>query len=261
MLEDRKDKEAEFHNKLRDELLKTNKDSYDFLTSNSKFYSIVRSSRSFVNKIILENCRGKKILDYCCGNGRFSIFLAKNSVEVYGIDISEVSIENAKRAAVQEGIEKNTNFYVMDAEATQFPNNYFDIIVCYGVLHHLNIDRAFKELARIVKPEGVVICDEPLIYNPIFQFYRRKTPHLRSEWETDHILSKKEIDLSRKYFQEMKELRFFHLTTLIATPFRNTFLFKPLLSFFEVLDSAILRLPLLKWLSWQVVFVVGKPKK
>jgi len=255
----RKQKEAEFHNKVRDERLRTNKEEYTKLTLNKKFYYITRKNREFVNNLLLKN-KDEKVLDYCCGNGDFTIFLAKNGVESVGIDISDISIQNAKNAALREGVEQRASFFVRDAEATQFLENSFDIITCLGVLHHLDTKKAFQELSRILKPNGRVVCNEPLIYNPIFQLYRKMTPSLRTKWETEHILSKKDIELANNYFGNI-EIHFFHLATLFAVPFRNLSGFSFLLGVLEKIDSIILKLPFLKWWAWQIVFILSDPKK
>ena len=193
----RKQREAEFHNLVRDEGLKEDDEEYKRLTANKKFYSITRTSDAFVHDWILQKGRGKKVLDYCCGDGYRSVFFAKNGVNAVGIDISDVSIENCRTRAWQEGVSARTEFFVMDAERTEFPDNTFDAAACIGVLHHLDTEKAFRELARIVKKEGGVICNEPIAYNPLFQLYRRATPHLRTEWETHHILGKKDFDRAK----------------------------------------------------------------
>ncbi len=260
MIEERKNKEAEFHDTLRHEKLKDNSLEFERLTSNYKFYSITRESQNFVDKFLIKNCSGKKVLDYCCGEGKISIFLAENGADAFGIDISPVSIQNAKAGAKKRGL-KNASFFVMDAEKLEFGDNFFDLIICSGVLHHLNIGKAYQELFRIINPGGKVICVEPLAYNPIFQFYRKKTPQLRTEWEAEHILKRKDIKLAEKYFGKV-EKRFFHLFVLLAIPFRNVpFIFNPLLDFLGFIDSLILRLPLIKWWAWQIVYILSRPKK
>ena len=260
MIEERKNKEAEFHNKLRDERLKEDSQKYRYLTSNIKFYSITRKSQKFVDDFLIKNCLDKRVLDYCCGDGDLTIFLAENGAEAFGIDISPVSIQNAKEKAKNKGL-KNASFLVMDAEKLEFDNDFFDLIVCSGVLHHLNIEKAYQELSRVLKPGGKIICDEPLVYNPIFQLYRKLTPHLRTKWEAEHILKKRDIDLAKKYFDKV-EKRFFHLFTLLAVFFRNVpFIFNPFLAFLGFIDSLILRIPLVKWWAWQIIFILSRPKK
>ncbi|MCH7604808.1 class I SAM-dependent methyltransferase [Patescibacteria group bacterium] len=257
----RKQKEAEFHDVIRDEALQERDEKkFKKLTANRKFYSITRQSDDFVHQWIFEKGKDKKLLDYCCGNGGRSILFAKNGMYAVGIDISSTSIENAEREAVKQGVASHTEFLVMDAEATKFKDNTFDVAACIGVLHHLDTEKAFKELARITKPEGQVICNEPIAYNPLFQLYRKLTPQLRTEWEMHHILSKRDIEKAKTCFGKV-EMRFFHLATLGAVPFHNTPLFKPVLKLAEAVDSILLRIPLVQWLSWQIVFILSEPKK
>lgn len=260
MNEERKNKEAKFHDTLRQEKLKNDSLEFERLTSNYRFYSIARQSQNFVDDFLLKNCSGKKVLDYCCGEGKISIFLAENRADAFGIDISPVSIQTAKKEAEKKRL-KNASFFVMDAEKLEFDDDFFDLIICSGVLHHLNIGNAYQELFRVIKPEGKIICAEPLAYNPIFQLYRKRTPQLRTKWEAEHILKRKDIKLAEKYFGKV-EKRFFHLFVLLAVPFRNIpFVFNPLLDFLGFIDFLILRLPLIKWWAWQIVFILSEPKK
>jgi len=259
-MEERKKEEAEFHNEVRSRKLEEDINKHKYLTSNRKFYSVTRGSTRFVKSFLKRNCPERKVLDYCCGNGELTLFLAEYGAEATGIDISPVSIQNCKEKALDKQLEKNTNFLVMDAENLKFPDSYFDLIICSGVLHHLDIKKAYPELARILKPDGRIICDEPLIHNPIFQLYRKYTPHLRTEWETHHILSKNDVRLAKEYFEKV-EKRFFHLAALSAVPFRNFTGFNFILSILEGIDSLLLRIPFLKWWAWQVVYILSKPKK
>lgn len=258
-MELRKQKEIEHANKLKN-LLEQASDQ-EKVASNKKFYKITRGNINFTKKWLLSKISdNKKFLDYCCGDGSISIFLAQNNAEITGIDISDVSIKIAKQNASKKGLENNPTFLVMDAENMEFDDNSFDVIFCGGVLHHLDIDKAFQELKRVLKPNGAIICGEPLAYNPIFQLYRRLTPKLRTEWESEHILNKQSINLAKKHFNKV-EMKFFHLTTLLAVPFRHYSFFGHILSFFEFVDSILLRLPIIKWLSWQIVFTLSEPKK
>ena len=260
MLEDRKQEEIDLQNKIRDKNL--SKDSAEFrrLTANRKFYSITRKSADFLNDYFLKNYIGKKILDYGCGDGNMAVSLAKKGIEIIGIDLSDIRIQNCRELAKKEGISDKVSFLVMDAEKTTFIDNFFDGIICTGVLHHLDTKKAFGELARILKSEGSIICNEPLAYNPFFQLYRKMTPYLRSEWEAEHILGKNDINLAEEYFRKV-EKRFFHLTTLLAVPFRNLPFFNFILGILEKVDSLILRLPFIKWWAWQIIFILSKPKK
>lgn len=249
-MENRKIKEKEFHNRLRGSSLEL---------PNEKFYSITQPSREFIEEWLKKECMDKQVLDYCCGDGKLTTFLAKNKANVAGIDISEVSIKKAKENARKENVK--INFVLGDAENTTFSDNQFDIIYEFGSLHHLDLENAYKELARILKPEGKILCIEALKHNPMIHFYRKLTSDLRTKWETNHILGAKEIGYSKKYFKKSEILGFFHLTSLFAVPFRNTIFFKSILKYLKKIDSVLLKLPFIKWQAWQIIFVLSKPIK
>lgn len=255
-IEDRKKKERELCDRLRGDL------QHDpFYTSNKKFYSITQINRDYVKRWIAERCKGKRVLDYCCGNGDFTIWLAETGADAYGIDISKGSIENATKKANNRGIANKAKFRVMDAEATEFANDYFDLAVANGVLHHLNLEKAYRELTRILKPEGQLIATEALRHNMFIHLYRKVTPHLRSAWEVEHILGKEEIEMARGYFEMVEVAKFFHLATIGAVPFRKLPVFALMRKILEAMDSILLRLPVLKWQAWMAVFILSQPKK
>ena len=261
-VEIRKNKEKYYHNFLRDEELKTDIKDFEYYTSNQKWYSIVRKSVGFTDSWLARECPNKKILDYCCGDGDIALKITRmGAAEVIGIDISDVSIENSRKKAAQEGLQNQCKFLVMDAENTKFSDESFDIVFEHGVLHHLDLKKAYAEIARILKPEGKAICVEAIGHNPIMQHYRRTTLHLRTIWEMEHILCKKDIEMARFYFNEVKILGFFHLASLGAVPFRKSRPFNFILSGLEIIDCILLRLPIIKWQAWQATFLLSKPKK
>lgn len=231
-------------------------------TSNMAFYSVVRKSRSYVFRWLHENVKDKRVLDYCCGEGRASLEIAGlGAGQVVGIDLSPVSLENARKRCREAGVEKNTLFFLMDAEEMAFSDSAFDIIHESGALHHLDLDRAYAEMARVLRPNGCCICVEALRHNPVIQYYRKKTPHLRTSWETANILGRAEIEMARKFFGTIRLDGFFHLATLGAVPFRKFAGFDLLLRILEGIDDVILKRPWIQWAAWQAVFVLGDPIK
>jgi len=228
--------------------------------SNVKFYSIATSSEKFYQDWLRQRCPGAKALDYCCGNGENAVFAARCGADTIGIDISPEGVENARANAIREGVEQNCRFEVMDGEATAFPDDTFDVIVEYGALHHLDYDKAMAELRRIMKPDGEMICIEALRHNPFIHLYRKLTPHLRTEWEVQHILTVNHLKRAEGYFGEV-HVRFFHLAVLAAVPFRKTRVFRPLRSMLEAVDNTILKSPFIGKYAWIMVFTLAKPKK
>ncbi len=258
VIEERKLAEAEFHNRLRDPALLKDPELYAKLTSNRKWYSIARKSKSFTESYLHQHCRGARALDYACGDGYYSLLMAEAGAEVIGIDVSGTSVQNAEREANRRRLQ--AHFQVMDCEQMTFADRTFDIINVNGVLHHLDLERAYSEMARVLKPTGSVLCVEALAHNPVFQTYRRLTPQLRTEFETEHILRRKDILSAGKYFNRI-EWRFFHLAGLAAVPFRNSRVFGPLLSALERVDSTLLSVSPIRWWAWQIGFVLSEPKR
>ncbi len=238
----------------------TSEDEFDQHFSNMKFYSITRSSFAYRDSLLFDGIKGAVALDYCCGNGEIAIELAKQgAAKVIGIDLSPVAIENARELARSAGVNSVCEFLVMDAEHTEFAAGTFDLIHEYGALHHLDLSAAFKELSRILKPEGKLICTETLRHNPLIQWYRRKTPHLRTKWEVEHILGIPEIKSGNRDFSTL-DFRTFHLAALLAVPFRKMSMFRLLLRVLNSVDRVLLAIPLLNWLAWVAVIEYRRPK-
>jgi len=228
--------------------------------SNMKFYSVAKSSTDYCHDWLRQRCQGATALDYCCGNGENALFAAQCGARTIGIDISPEGIANARLNAIKEEVERTCSFEVMDGEALTFPDDTFDVIVEYGALHHLDFEKAMSELCRVMKPGGAMICTEALRHNPFIQMYRRLTPHLRTQWEVEHILTTKHLEVARQFFGIVKP-RFFHLTALAAVPLRKTRMFKTLRGALDRVDSVLLRIPGVRRYAWIVVFELREPKK
>lgn len=257
-LEQRKLEEIDFHNKREKDRENLSFEEFESKYSNKKIYRISDISFKYLSELIAKNAKGKVCLDYCCGLGDSSVNLYKHGAsKVYGIDIADNELKTAKGKVEKEGFDAS-GFVVGDAEDTPFDDNTFDLIVCIGVLHHLDTTKAFPELYRILKPGGKVIAFEALAYNPAIQLYRNLTPHLRTDWEKDHILSMKDISLARKFFKNKAEIKYFHLATLFSLPFTSFFFFKPLIKILNIIDSVILKVPYLRLMAWQMIFTLKK---
>ena len=243
------------------DLMIRDQDLFDYHFSNTKFYSIIHSSEEYQYNWLKKKCRsGVKVLDFACGNGENGIYAAKCGADVTGIDISPEGVENANLNAKQTEVADHCRFEVMDGENMVFEDNTFDLGVEYGALHHVELNNAMAELCRVLKPGGEMICVEALRHNPLIHWYRKRTPHLRTQWEVEHILGVESLEIMRKYFLEVS-VKYFHLAVLAAIPFRKTFLFKPMRIAFDAIDKMILRKRFLGKYAWIMVVILGKPIK
>jgi len=253
----RKLDEIEYHNQRALDRDTLDPEAFERKYPNKKMYSIVRTSKHAIASWMAEHCPGARALDYCCGQGLMTIELAAHGAYAVGVDISDEEIRTARKKAGEADCGDRTAFLVMDAEQLAFPANSFDAIICNGVLHHVDLTRAYPELARVLKPGGEILCVEALGYNPAINWYRRATPHLRTPWEIDHILTLRDVRAARPYFDDVS-VRFFHLFAIAAIPFRRWPLFSPLLSCLEAVDTVALRIPGLQLLAWQMIFRLVK---
>jgi ubiquinone/menaquinone biosynthesis C-methylase UbiE len=256
--EARKVEEAEFHDKLRG-LYETDPERYGYYTSNKKFYSVVKSSDDFYYDWLRRNATGKRVLDFGCGSGHASTELARFADQVTGIDISPEAIRLATEHSKSLGFESRTNFVVMDAENLTFEPASFDVVSVRGVLHHMDLELALEQIRRVLTPDGKAIFLEALANNPFIQWYRDATPHLRTKWETNHILRFEDDVRMKKYFNEV-EVRAFHLGVLAAVPLRKTPLFKSALAVLDRVDNVVLRAPGIRKWGWMACFLLSEPK-
>jgi ubiquinone/menaquinone biosynthesis C-methylase UbiE len=74
----------------------------------------------------------------------------------------------------------NAQFDVMNAEELEFEDAAFDVIFGSGIIHHLDVPRAYSELARVLAPGGSAVFVEPLGHNPLIRVFRNRTPELRT---------------------------------------------------------------------------------
>ena len=118
----------------------------------------------------------------------------------------------------------------------------------------------FRELARVLRPDGAAIFLEPLGHNPFLNLYRRLTSRLRTEDE--HPLRWVDLRRAEAWFGAV-ELRFFNLTTLFAMPLLKLSVpgLGSLLPALHATDRALFAAaPFLRRYAWNVALVLRSPK-
>lgn len=103
----------------------------------------------------------KKVLDLGCYAGNsLSRYLAENSKEYIGLDLSDVAI-----AKLNEKLKELPNARAIAADffSDDFSEENFDLIYAYGVLHHFkNVDTLIARLNQKLSPGGQIISYDPL---------------------------------------------------------------------------------------------------
>lgn len=103
--------------------------------------------------------KGFKVLDCGCGVGIYSLYYARQGMDVTSLDLVPKHIQRLDEIASAENIEIKTSVgNAVDLSA--FVNQSFDITLCMGPLYHLiykeNLEACIKECIRVTKGNGII---------------------------------------------------------------------------------------------------------
>jgi ubiquinone/menaquinone biosynthesis C-methylase UbiE len=174
-------------------------------------------SDSFTSKIIdylkrkelkliiksLKKQNNKKILDAGCGNGEYSLALARKfpKAEVYAVDFSETMCELVRKRAKKLNLQ-NLKIIKGDIDNLPFKESYFDTVLCIDTLHHIPnsaINKSLTELNRVMKKrqnQGKLITDFKNKFNPYVYFSHKRKNRL-TYYRTNRSLNKMEQFLKK----------------------------------------------------------------
>ena len=195
-------REKEFHNKLQSK----SKGRFENI-----FYKALYNMYEDFSAYTSKKAKKKIVLDYGCGVGSVTQKVSKlNPSKLFGIDISEVSINKAIEEAKKLNLK--INYSVDNCEKTKFEAETFDLVFGSGILHHLNLEKSVDEINRILKNNGEMIFLEPLGTNPLINFYRKFTPKSRSIDE--HPFLEKDFNFINSLFKQVK-IKYYGFFTLV----------------------------------------------
>lgn len=108
---------------------------------------------------------GERALDLCCGTGDVSFALARQSVEVVGLDFSEPMLAvAAQRSQAQSPKSKvqspslPVQFVRGDAQQIPFPDASFDLVtISYGLRNLADWELGLREMKRVTRPGGRIL--------------------------------------------------------------------------------------------------------
>lgn len=159
--------------------------------------------------------KNKHVLDLACGEGYGSNLLADVAKKVVGLDVDHKTIQNAEKKYNK----KNLSFICCDASKLCFDDNFFDIVVSFETIEHLENQELFlKEVKRVLKHNGILILstpnkkkfsDERNQINPyhIREFYLHEFETLiNNEFKNSHILTQDIYNTSFIHSNSKKDL-------------------------------------------------------
>lgn len=101
---------------------------------------------------------GQRVLDVAAGRGATACLLAAEfGVDVDGVDLGTASVERARTAASEQGLDAQVRFRVGDAEHLPFDAGTFDVVICECAWCTFPDKKAAAaEFARVLRPGGQV---------------------------------------------------------------------------------------------------------
>jgi len=105
--------------------------------------------------------RGKKVLDLGCGAGIDSVEFARHGAIVTSLDFSKTAVRLTKELFEEAGVRGHV--VLGDAENLRFPDESFDCVYSFGVLHHIpDVRPVLMEIVRVLKRHGTFMG---MVYN------------------------------------------------------------------------------------------------
>ncbi len=105
---------------------------------------------------------GERALDLCCGTGDISFALARQGVEVVGLDFNEPMLAVAAQRSKAQSSKSPAGtpslpvqFLRGDAQQIPFPDASFDLVVIsYGLRNLNDWETGLREMQRVTRPGG-----------------------------------------------------------------------------------------------------------
>jgi SAM-dependent methyltransferase len=120
------------------------------------FYSEVERTRYELEPFIpsfaeFDRWRGKDVLEVGVGLGTDFTRFARAGAKLHGVDLTQAAVDLVRRRLELEGLSADVR--QGDAEALPFPDESFDLVYSWGVLHHTpETLRAIDEVRRVLRP-------------------------------------------------------------------------------------------------------------
>jgi SAM-dependent methyltransferase len=131
--------------------------------------TMIRSRKLPFDQLIdFESLKEKDVLEVGCGNGSHAQLLVQHARSYTGIDLTTYAVKSTTQRLRYLG-GKGT-IRQMDAERMDFPDETFDFIWSWGVIHHsANTRQIIKEMHRVLRPGGEAVI---MVYHRSFWSYR-----------------------------------------------------------------------------------------
>ena len=133
-----------------EDLYLRSRDKAGYLAQSRRRYELEPFIPAFANAA---ETRDRDVLEIGVGLGADHQLFAEAGSRLTGIDLTERAIDHVRRRFEAFGLQSDLR--VANAERLPFPDQSFDLVYSWGVLHHTpDTSRAVREVARVLRPGG-----------------------------------------------------------------------------------------------------------
>lgn len=148
-----------------DDSIKTVRQGFEASFSEKHYYEKQTADDSHLELLLnmLNTKADSTVVDLGTGTGYIAFSLAKryDDLEIIGLDIVEETLKRNSQKAIEENSD-NLSFISYDGYSFPFEDGSIDTVITRYALHHFpDIGQSFKELYRILKPNGKLIISDP----------------------------------------------------------------------------------------------------
>jgi len=182
-----------------------------------------KTRNPWISEVLSQNVKiSSKILDIGCGGGLLTSYLAEKGYQVYGIDLSQKSLD----VAILQDTDQKISYLKASAEKLPYDDMSFDAVCMMDLLEHVDdYSIVIQEASRVLKPGGILffhtfnrnLLSKIVIINGV-EWFVKNTPN------DMHIYEKfiKPSELKKVFNQNFLEVE--HLKGLIPNILSKSFL-------------------------------------
>ena len=208
-------------------VFETISDNYDQMNSVISFQQHIKWRKKTMKAMNVQ--KGSQALDVCCGTGDWSIALAEAvgpNGKVTGLDFSENMLTVGEEKVKKLGL-KNVELIHGNAMELPFQDNTFDYVtIGFGLRNVPDYDQVLREMYRVVKPGGLVVCletSQPTLFGfrQVYFFYFKYIMPLFGKVFAKSYKEYAWLNESAREFPGMKELaRMFERAGLVNVSYK-----------------------------------------
>ena len=156
---------------------------------------------------------GVRLLDLACHEGIYAIEFARHGANVLGIEGRQAHIEKAM--FVKDILCLSNVDFVQDDVRNLSKDKYgsFDIVLCLGILYHLEVPDVFRFIECIGEVCGdIAVIDTRIAPGPTLSYVYKGTKYWGNRISEGHNLSDSAEDKLKRYWASLDNVTSFHLS-------------------------------------------------